>query len=109
MSDNRVTLAELLARRRDKLGLSDDQAAEQLGVVQATFSRWRSGRVVPDDDRVPVLAAWLQLDQNDVALALSAGRRNRPADPVSRDDLLAEIAQLRSEVAELRRGVRPAD
>ena len=38
------------------LDLTDEEAAEQLDVNNATFGRWRSGKSVPADDKAPDLA-----------------------------------------------------
>ena len=104
MADERPPIGELLRRRREELRQSDEQAAVDLGVGQSSFNRWRLGRIVPKDDMVPALAKWLDLDEDAVTLAISAARRNRSndPDPTVLDELLDEVRQLRSEVAELR-------
>jgi transcriptional regulator with XRE-family HTH domain len=106
MSDNRVTVAEMIQGRRDQLGLNDEQAAEQLGVAQTTFGRWRTGKFVPEDSKLPELAAWLHASEDEVALAMVLGRRRRPPveERVSAADVKAELAALRARVDELERG-----
>jgi transcriptional regulator with XRE-family HTH domain len=108
MSDNRVTVAELIQGRRDQLGLNDEQAADQLGVAQTTFGRWRTGKFVPDDGKLAELAAWLNVPEDEVALAMVQGRRRRPpvGDRVNPADVLAELAALRARVDELERAAR---
>lgn len=58
----KATIAELLHLRRDALGQTDAEAAEAVGVKQSTFQRWRTGKVTPDEWRIPALAAWLEVD-----------------------------------------------
>lgn len=50
--------ARWLKRTRKSRAPSDDQAAEQLGVHKATFSRWASGKTVPHRDQLEKLARW---------------------------------------------------
>lgn len=88
------TTAELLTAHKDRVGLSDDQLAAELGVSQPTFSDWRTGRTVPSDRYVERLAALLGIDEDEVAVAASYSRRKRAADL---DEALGLISQLTAE------------
>lgn len=54
-----VTLVDLITKRLADLGVSQREAARQLGVPSATMSRWTNGISVPSPESVPSLAAWL--------------------------------------------------
>jgi DNA-binding LacI/PurR family transcriptional regulator len=73
-----VTIRERLALRvgRD----SQARAAAQLGVDQATVSRWLTGKRVPTDEHVPVLAAYLGWAPSTVARKLYEARTSRNGD-----------------------------
>lgn len=53
---------EALIRRRKSLGLSQEQAADKLGVERSTFSRWERGENDPLPWVRPELAALLDVD-----------------------------------------------
>lgn len=105
-----MTIAELIRRRRDERGLNDERAADQLGISQPTFSRWRSGRSVPDVDRITDLAAWLDVSEDVVALAIVEGKRNRP--PADRAnawlEVLGQLEEMHARLDEVERRVGPA-
>lgn len=50
--------ARWLKRKRKSRAANDGQAAEQLRVDKATFSRWASGRTVPHRDQLSRVARW---------------------------------------------------
>lgn len=41
----KISIGELLKRRRDELSLTQRQVANQVGVTEATVSRWESGDI----------------------------------------------------------------
>ena len=46
-----VTFPELLKASRERLGLTQEQVADMLGIKQSTVSGWESGRRIPDDPK----------------------------------------------------------
>ena len=51
-----MTFHEYLARRRKALGLSQEELAAQIGVSRQAVSKWETGDVVPDLNRLLALA-----------------------------------------------------
>ena len=54
-------LGSKLARKRKELGLTQNEVAERLCVTRQTVSRWEAGTVLPDIDKIPDLAALLNV------------------------------------------------
>ena len=50
---------EKIARKRKDLGMTQEAFAEQMSVSRQTVSRWESGTVLPDIDKVPAIAGAL--------------------------------------------------
>lgn len=63
---------EALIRRRKSLGLSQEQAADRLGVERSTFSRWERGENDPQPWVRPKLAALLDVDAAQLDWLLSS-------------------------------------
>lgn len=94
-----ATLATLIERRKQELGQSDDEAARACRISQATFTRWRTGIVIPlRDDALAVLATWLDLPRAAVDAAATEGRRRRPITP---RDLRSVVAETSARVDDL--------
>lgn len=71
------TLAGALRAEIDRRELTGSEAADQLGVSQPTVSRWLGGSP-PDDDRVEVIAAFINRPPGEVErLVFQARRRQR--------------------------------
>lgn len=88
-------LSDMIRARRALLGVSDETAAHQVGVTGATFARWRKGRFLPEDDKVPALARWLGVNEADVRAAIGMGQPPTMTDVQDRlDELGARIAEL---------------
>lgn len=89
-----ATLATMIEARKAATGESDAAAGRACGVVQATFTRWRTGALSPNaPERVDALAAWLGVRPDDVSAAIAEGRRQRPAKPRAVRSILADLAQ----------------
>lgn len=90
------TLAEALTDKHRSEGFPADKVpASRLGIDTAVYNRWRTGMMVPGDDRAAGLADYLEIPINDMYALLARSRlekRNRnatmpPADrPVTRAD-----------------------
>jgi transcriptional regulator with XRE-family HTH domain len=66
--------------RREEVGLSQSELAVRVGVSQQTVSRWESGLVIPQPDRVSALAKILDLEEDRLlgyAGFLAKGDRSR--------------------------------
>jgi transcriptional regulator with XRE-family HTH domain len=63
MRDRGLSLADELRVRRERLGLSQLQLADRLGVRQQTVSRWESNTAVPRPSRIVQLARILGADE----------------------------------------------
>lgn len=98
------TLGDALTDRQRAQGNPPDRIpAGELGVPEATYSRWKSGGMVPRDNRARDLADYLGMDIDDVfallgrsRLAQEASTQPGPA-PVSRaefDTLKAQFEAL---------------
>lgn len=46
--------------QRQRLGLSQEDVAQEMGVDRSTVAGWETGRAYPDPRRLPLLAALLQ-------------------------------------------------
>lgn len=51
-----VSLGEKLIDLRKKLGLSQEEAADKLGVSRQTISKWETGQTVPDIVKIKLLS-----------------------------------------------------
>lgn len=56
----------LARKRREELGLTQEQLAEQLGIWQGSFSKWESGQREPRSDQLKAWARALQIDVADL-------------------------------------------
>ena len=92
MDDGR-TLASLITARKRALGTSDQAGAVACGVSQGTFTRWRSGDILPTSKpTMRKLAAWLETDLATVVQAIEHGRVERGPAPRDLREIVAELA-----------------
>lgn len=69
------TLSELLQERSDETGITDTDAGRACGVSQTTYGRWRRGVVIPEDDNLPAIAAFLHRTEDAIDRAIQEQRR----------------------------------
>lgn len=60
---NTISLSELLRERRLRLGLRQQQIADELRVGPESVGLWERGKRRPELDKLPRLAAALRLDE----------------------------------------------
>lgn len=109
-----------LERERLDRGLSQDDAAEQLGISQATFSRWVQGST-PKSTHWTKIARFLKLPRPEVAALVNDGRARGPSGDQLRhleerfdgldsrlDELALAQAQVQRLVDEIARSLGPA-
>jgi transcriptional regulator with XRE-family HTH domain len=72
-------LGQQLERARLDRGISQDEAAEQLGVSQATFSRWVQG-INPKSAHWTKIARFLKIPRAEVVEMVSGARLADPVD-----------------------------
>ena len=65
--DHPVPLADLIKQRRTTLRLTQQQVADALRVVPESVGFWERGKRRIDLDRIPSLAAVLELNEQDVS------------------------------------------
>lgn len=92
------TIGDLIARRRTELGQSDEKAAREIDISQSVFSRWRAGRYIPQEDKIPALARWLDVDETTVERAITVARRSQA---MTIEEAVAAVRQLLAEVERL--------
>jgi transcriptional regulator with XRE-family HTH domain len=98
------TIRSLIDARLINNRQSQAEAAAELGVSEATMSRWRAGEHVPDPKYLSSLADWLDMDRNEL-LAVWASEQNARPKP-TRLDLEATVAALLDRVEALERRLR---
>lgn len=81
--------------------MSQIELADILGVQQQTLSRWEAGIIMPPIDRLPALAAALQVDVNEFfeAAAKSAGQTGEPQSATERrriDAVEQDVSEIKS-------------
>lgn len=108
-----MTIAEVLAECIARRGLTQEAAAVELGVKQATVNRWLSGQHTPALDRAPLLARFCQITDRQAETAiLLQQKRGANSLPVRVANLEAQVSELQAELAEqsalLRRLLRKA-
>ena len=54
-------LGNKIARKRKDLGMTQTEFADSLGVTRQTVSRWESGAVMPDIDKISDIASLLNV------------------------------------------------
>lgn len=98
-------IANALTARKKQLGLSDRRLAEMVGEDNAnTFTRWRTAIHVPADDKVPELAALLDLDEDEVRVLLSRSRTKDGSFWVPHDgDLMQRLDALDGRLVDVER------
>lgn len=62
----KLTLSELLAQHRQREGLSQEEAAEKIGVSARQYSRWAAGKSKPQRDSLKKLVAALRIDPDEL-------------------------------------------
>lgn len=104
-----MSISEVLADRLVDEGLTQEAAAQRIGVKQSVVSRWVAGKDAPSDRYVPALVKFTGLTKRQVLDSIHqqklAGARSTPARITA---LEAEVAELREMFAELRAEVRRA-
>lgn len=118
-----ATLGDRLRRARSAAGLTQAEVAERVGVAQETYAGWERNRSRPAAGQVRPLARALQVDRQDLAVAVDAARpveqprdrwvgvgavigRRRVALGWSREELGAAVGMSARAVAEWETGVR---
>lgn len=87
-----VKLGKKISSRRKKLGMTQEQLAEKLGVVHQALSRIEQGHTAPKMDRLPAIAQALQCTVSDLF------RDEAETDYASRmEDLLSGLSNQKKE------------
>ena len=87
------TLGQKLKTARENLGLTQEEAAEQLGIKRPTLANWEIDRVKPDLGTIKMLASFYRL-MPEYLLDLDIPTSPRPLTPVS---IGSKIKQAREE------------
>jgi len=58
--------AKLMRARRARLGLSQTEAADMLGVKFSTLGKWENGQVAPSSPHLKAIAKYLQISLEEV-------------------------------------------
>lgn len=101
------TLAEALTEKHRAEGFPADKIpASLIGTDAAVYNRWRTGQMVPGDDRAADLAAYLEMPVNDMYALLARSRlerrnRNAAMPPTDRPVSRAEFDKLQEQFSEL--------
>ena len=107
---NRVTMAEpqalggMLGQEALRRGISQAQAADAIGVSQATFSRWVAGTTPPSARYWTAIGRFLRISRADVMRHLTAELDTRSRNYGERIAALeAELADVKRILEEIRR------
>lgn len=96
-----MTIAEVLADRLTVGGLTQQDAAERIGVRQSAVSRWLSGKDAPKDEHVPALVKFTGLRKAQVLEAIHEQRVATGSTVARIRALEAEMSEVRDELREL--------
>ena len=77
-------LGNKIAKKRKDTGLTQTEFAQKLSVTRQTVSRWESGTVMPDIDKIGDLASILGVSCDYLLKDDVTECENSPASPVSR-------------------------
>lgn len=83
-----MKLAEMILTAREKLGLSQAQVADILGVSPSAVTQWETGVSLPTPERAESIAACLNLSEADVLTTTYAERKQRKAQKASGPDAM---------------------
>lgn len=99
-----MSIGEVLEGRLNDLGMSQSEAATQLGVTQATVNRWINGTSTPEIGRAQALARFCEITerQAETAINLQKKQTERPTVEILRS-LAADVRSLADRVAALER------
>lgn len=67
-TETRTRLGERLRVRRLQLGLTQEEAAERIGIKRDTYSRWEQGRNFPDIDHLRATQEAFGIELTDLAV-----------------------------------------
>ena len=70
-----MTIGQTIAAERRKLGLSQEQLGEKMGVTRQSISKWETNRSVPDLDKLVKLSGVFGVTLDELVL----GERPAPA------------------------------
>lgn len=80
-----TTVGQLIRDRARELHQSDEAVARILDVSSSTVTRWRQEKIAPQRNKIPALAAWLGISEDEVYAAL------RTEDGPTLSDLAASV------------------
>lgn len=64
--ENKVSLGELIARRRKHIRLTQEELADKMNVSKSAIAKWETNRGIPDRDNMQRLSEVLSVSVNDL-------------------------------------------
>ena len=104
-----TTVGQLIRDRARVLHQSDEAVARILDVSSSTVTRWRQEKIAPQRNKIPALAAWLGVSEDEVYAALRTEDGPTLSDlAVSVRSLTQLVGQVEQRLSEVEAAVRPA-
>lgn len=94
-------LSERLQRHRHRRRMTQAAAAAELGVTQGTFGRWEKGTAIPGFDKVPAIAAFLEVTEDDAEMLIDSAMRVNSHIELRIDQIAADLDRLRNDSRQL--------
>lgn len=98
----REDLADVLRTWRKQAGLTQEEAAEALGVDPSQLSRWENGKQLPKHNRSKALAAVYRISRADISERLGAAHEE---DAGESKQALKQVATLNARVASIQKAL----
>lgn len=64
--ENKVSLGELISRRRKHIRLTQEELADKMNVSKSAIAKWETNRGIPDRDNMQRLSEVLSVSVNDL-------------------------------------------
>lgn len=100
--DPTMTIGQAIAVEIERRGITQAEAAEQIGVSQQVLSRWIAGAYTPKPNYSPAIGRFLRITQGEVRTMRAAAAKKRA--PVDR----AELDRIEKKIDDLTRLVEQA-